>query len=198
LRLDQEDGLAGEVEALAAPDVAASDHVIDADHIGARLFELLLIFRVGAGGRLCFFRADHPADWVGVLLPAVRAVESHLLSFFFFVVEALVVHGQQVSRKCEMRTERVRAETMARADPSHVRYVLIFADSADRRARTVRDDNVAVCRQSRRRTLRGGVDFVEIDEANALIAPAREPMRKRIDGVLTITFENPMVAVVQQ
>lgn len=58
-------------------------------------------------------------------------------------------------------------------------------------------------RKSRRtacgaKTLGGGADFVEIDEAEAAIAPAREPMGEGVDTVTAIAFENAMISVVQQ
>lgn len=91
-RLNQEDGLTGQVETLAAADIAAGDHIVDADHVGTRLGELLLVFFVRAPGNLRLLGANHPANRIGVFLAAVRTIQGKLLGLFFFVVEALFVH----------------------------------------------------------------------------------------------------------
>lgn len=94
--LNQEDGLAGQIKTLAAADIAAGDHIVDANHVGTRLGELLLVLFVGASGSLRFLGAHHPADRIGVFLAAVRAIERKLLGLFLLVVEALFVHRSLV------------------------------------------------------------------------------------------------------
>lgn len=50
----------------------------------------------------------------------------------------------------------------------------------------------------RSQELRRGVNFVEIDEAKAAIAPSREPMSERVDNMLAVAFQNSVVSIVQQ
>src|ERR1700677_709017 len=91
-RSGQYDGLAGQIEALAAADVAAGGHIVDANHVRAGLAEAGLIVVVGAGLQAFLFAANHPADRVLVFFAAVRAPQFHFLGFLLFVVKPFVIH----------------------------------------------------------------------------------------------------------
>jgi len=65
----------GDLEALAAADVFACDHVVAAHHIGLGLGEAGAVALVGMAGQGVLFAADEPAELILVGLAAVGAGE---------------------------------------------------------------------------------------------------------------------------
>jgi len=85
--------LAGEFEAFAAADIAASDHFVDANHIGARIFESLAVFRTGAAREFFLLGAHHPANGIGVFLLAMRADQGEVFGFLALDIKLSLVHS---------------------------------------------------------------------------------------------------------
>ena len=89
--------MAGQVEAFAAANVAAGDHVVNADHVRAGFREMRAVFFMCAGRELIFFGAELPAYRIRIFLAAVRTGQRNLLGFLFFVIEFSFVHGESAS-----------------------------------------------------------------------------------------------------
>src|SRR6202034_3707869 len=68
LDLNQENTLAGELESLAAANVAASDHVIHTNHVGASFGQFPTVLFVPARRNLRLFRAHYVTHGIGVFL----------------------------------------------------------------------------------------------------------------------------------
>jgi len=90
--LNQKNTLAGELEPLAAANVAASNHVIHADHVGTSFCKFRTVLFVPAGRNLRLFRAHYITHGISVLLAAVRAHQRNLFGFLFLVVIPFLIH----------------------------------------------------------------------------------------------------------
>ncbi len=85
--------LGGNVEPLAAAQVAAGEQVVHTGHVRAGFLETLAAFDIQARRGLRFLFAQQPANRVFVLFTAVRAVDGQVLGFLFFDVELAVIGG---------------------------------------------------------------------------------------------------------
>src|ERR1700722_20477787 len=93
LRSDEKDCLSSQVKSLAATNIAASHHVVDADHIGACLGEGLTIVIIGSPRNLRFLCPNHPANRKTAFLAATRTSQRDLFGLFFFIVEPFFINA---------------------------------------------------------------------------------------------------------
>lgn len=88
--VDENGGLAGELEALAA--LEAGHQVIEPDHIGCGLGEFAAVFFAGAARQFPFLARNLPAHGKFEFAAAARANELDLPGFFLFRVKRALVH----------------------------------------------------------------------------------------------------------
>jgi|SRR5271155_3037605 len=90
--LGDDNGLAGDVEALAAAHVFAGHYVVFADHVVAGLGESGAVAFVGAAGELALLGADQPGHFVLRGLVAVGTIQVRRLFFLAFVEKFAFFH----------------------------------------------------------------------------------------------------------
>ena len=93
----------GDLEAFAAADVAAGDHVVAADHVGLSLGESGAVAFVGTAWQLRPFAPDHPIDDVVAGLAAVRADKGVGLLLIGFGKKIAFFHNQLNSQLSSRR-----------------------------------------------------------------------------------------------
>ncbi len=89
----QDHTLAGEFEAFATANIAAGDHFVDANHIGARVFKALAVFGTGAAWEFVLLGAHHPANGIGAFLLAMRADQGEVFGLLALDIKLSLVHS---------------------------------------------------------------------------------------------------------
>jgi hypothetical protein len=84
---------AGDFKTFAAAHVLAGDHVIFADHIGARLRELRAIALIGAGRELPLLSTYQPGELIFSRLSAMRTKQSVRPPLLFLVEHLAFFHA---------------------------------------------------------------------------------------------------------
>lgn len=87
----------GYVEALAAAHITAHQHIVDADHVIARILKTFFVVLVNTARRLFFAGSLYPPDIVFIALTAHRARECSFLGFLFFVEYVAFLHNRIVT-----------------------------------------------------------------------------------------------------
>ncbi len=112
--LNQEDRLARQIEPFPATNIAAGNHVIDTDHVGARSLEVLPVLLVRPAWKLSLLVPHHPANRESVFLSTVWADQRDLLRLLFLIVKPSLVHIFTAWRSAQAQAaenHNVRAHT---------------------------------------------------------------------------------------
>src|SRR5215468_3167588 len=88
--VDEDGGLAGELETLAA--LVAGDEVVQANHVGCGSRKLAAVLLAGASGEFPLLTAHLPAYRRLEFAATARADKLDLASLFFFRIKAAFVH----------------------------------------------------------------------------------------------------------
>src|ERR1700722_17597574 len=88
---------AGNFETLAAAHILAGQHVVFAQHVGARLGEAGAVALIGASGELAFLGTHKPVNFIFAGLMAMRAVQRGLLAFLLLVEKVAFFHESRWS-----------------------------------------------------------------------------------------------------
>jgi len=83
---------AGDIEALAATDIFAHQHVVDANEIVSRFLKAHSVLFAGAPGQITLLSAFEPANLVIGTLATVGAAVAGAFYFLYFVEEIAFIH----------------------------------------------------------------------------------------------------------